>query len=183
MVNFIWENFHRVADRKKNIEALLADNALFSGLRSRELKIIREMVHERHYRSGERVFKEGEIGIGMYIVVRGGVTITTQNLDVLAGAEPETIVTHLQEGDFFGEVSLVEQNGHRSASAWASKDSILLGFFKPDLMALIERHPAIGVKVVFRLAEVLGRRLRETTEKITSLKMDLKRSKDPSTSA
>ena len=62
----------------------------------------------------------------------------------------------------------------RSASAKSAEDSVLLGFFKRDLIELLERNPATGVKVVFRLAEVLGQRLKDTTDKITKLKTELR---------
>ncbi len=46
---------------------------------------------------------------------------------------------------------------------------MLIGFFKPDLMEILERKPEMGAKIMFQLATVLGRRLLETTEKITLL--------------
>ena len=47
---------------------------------------------------------------------------------------------------------------------------MLIGFFKPDLEDILERNPAMGVKILFQLSSVLGRRLLETTERITLLK-------------
>ena len=57
----------------------------------------------------------------------------------------------------------------------AAEDSMLLGFFKPDLLEILERQPATGVKILMRLSEVLGRRLKETTLKVTELKDDMRR--------
>jgi CRP-like cAMP-binding protein len=68
----------------------------------------------------------------------------------------------------------VEDAGRRSATSVASEDTVLIGFFKPDLLEILERSPGTGVKVVFRLAEVLGRRLKETTEKISQLKKEIR---------
>ena len=46
---------------------------------------------------------------------------------------------------------------------------MLIGFFKPDLMEILERKPAMGVKILFQLATVLGERLLQTTDRITLL--------------
>ena len=51
---------------------------------------------------------------------------------------------------------------------------MLVGFFKPDLLEVLERSSDTGVKVVFRLAEFLGRRLKETTDKISQLKKEIR---------
>ena len=107
----------------------------------------------------------------MYIIAKGAVEITTLDTDV---ENKEVVVTRLVAGDFFGELSLVEDDGRRNASARAVENAILIGFFKPDLLALLETNPRTGVKVVFRLAEVLGRRLKETTERISQLKTQLR---------
>ncbi|NJM10327.1 MAG: hypothetical protein HC883_05575 [Bdellovibrionaceae bacterium] len=52
---------------------------------------------------------------------------------------------------------------------------MLIGFFRPDLFEILDRQPATGVKILLRLSEVLGRRLKETTLKVTELKDELTR--------
>src|SRR5690606_30815615 len=84
------------------------------------------------------------------------------------------LVTRLSRGDFFGEISLVEQAGRRTATASAADDVILLGFFKPDLAEIVERNPRMGVKLLTRLGEILGRRLKETADRFTEVKRELK---------
>ena len=175
MVTFLWENIFKKKAQEENIITILGNNILFKNLTRKELRFIERIVHTRKYRSGEAVFKQSENGVGMYIIAKGSVEITV--LDELAlarGIQPrEVIVTRLESGDFFGELSLVEDGGKRSASAYAGEDSVLIGFFKPDLLEILDRSPSTGVKVIFRLAEVLGRRLKDTTEKITALKKEL----------
>ncbi len=110
----------------------------------------------------------------MYIIAKGSVDISLFDSQPLVGdAAKQVFVTKLEGGDFFGELSLVEDNGRRSASAIASEDCVLIGFFKPDLMEILERSPATGIKIIFRLSEVLGRRLKETTDKIKQLKREI----------
>src|SRR5690606_12327095 len=86
----------------------------------------------------------------------------------------EIIVTRLEERAFFGELSLVVEYSVHSPTAYASDETVLIGLFKPDLLEILERSRVTGVKLVIRLAEVLGRRLKETTEKISQLKQEVR---------
>jgi CRP-like cAMP-binding protein len=174
-MDFLWENIFKQSQKARTINTILSENLLFSNLSKKELRFVENIVHERHYRSGEPVFKQGEIGVGMYIIVKGSVDITVADIDPTGKIPTQTIlVTRLTAGDFFGEISLVEENGRRSATAIAAENTIVVGFFKPDLMEILERNPATGVKIVYRLAEVLGRRLKETTDKISQLRSEIK---------
>jgi CRP/FNR family transcriptional regulator, cyclic AMP receptor protein len=173
-LNTLWENIFKKAAQEREIARILADNVLFRDLTNKELKFVEQIVHERHYRKGEYVFQQGEVGVGMYIIAKGSVDISLFDSQPLVGDNAKQVfVTKLESGDFFGELSLVEDGGRRSASAIASEDSVLIGFFKPDLMEILERSPATGIKIIFRLSEVLGRRLKETTDKIKQLKREI----------
>ena len=174
MVNTLWDNIFKKAELERNVSRILGENNLFKDLTKRELRFVENIVHERHYRKGEYIFQQGEIGVGMYIIAKGSVDISLYDSQPLSGeGQKHVFVTRLESGDFFGELSLVEDNGRRSASAVAAEDSVLIGFFKPDLIEILDRSPSTGVKIIFRLAEVLGRRLKETTEKIRQLKKEL----------
>ncbi|MDZ4677197.1 MAG: cyclic nucleotide-binding domain-containing protein [Oligoflexia bacterium] len=174
-MNFLWDNIFKRLEREQDIGAILANNILFRNLSKSELKFIEKIIHIRKYRAGETIFRQNENGVGMYIVVKGRVDISIIDEILLEpNTEKEVVVTRLEPGDFFGELSLVEEISRRSATAISSEDTVLIGFFKPDLLEILERSPSIGVKVVFRLAEVLGRRLKETTEKISQLKKEIR---------
>lgn len=174
MVNFIWENYFRKDAAEQTELEVLRNAYIFGSLTQKELRFLKETVHVRTYRPGEIVFRQGELGIGMYIVVKGAIEIFVENLDE-AGETQTLFVTRLTNGDFLGELSVIETNSRRTATAVATEETTLIGFFKPDLMEIIERQPATGIKIVLRLGEVLGRRLKETTTKVTELKRELKR--------
>ncbi len=176
MINLLWDNIFKKDERAQNVSHILSQNRLFHNLNGKEIKIVEDLVHERHYRAGESIFRQGDIGIGMYILVKGAVDISVLESDETTSTDQykEVLITKLKKGDFFGEISLVEENGKRTARAIAAEDSILLGFFKPDLNVILENHPAIGIKIAINLAEVIGRRLKSTTEKITQLRNEIK---------
>jgi CRP/FNR family cyclic AMP-dependent transcriptional regulator len=174
VINSLWENVFKKAEQERSISRILSDNILFRDLTAKELKFVEQIVHERQYRKGEFVFQQGEVGVGMYIIAKGAVDISLfDNQPIIGDSAKHIFVTRLETADFFGELSLVEDNGRRSASAIAAEDTILIGFFKPDLMEILERSPTSGIKIVFRLSEVLGRRLKETTEKISQLRKEI----------
>jgi CRP/FNR family cyclic AMP-dependent transcriptional regulator len=174
-LNFLWENIFKRFEKEQDITTILSKNILFRNLTKKELKFIENIVHIRKYRAGETIFRQSENGVGMYIIVKGRVDISViDDLITDRMLEKDVVITRLEPGDFFGELSLVEDSGRRSATSVAAEDTVLIGFFKPDLLEILERSPSTGVKVVFRLAEVLGRRLKETTEKITQLKREIR---------
>ncbi len=163
--DFVWKDLFRPGkNEKKALIDLLQENILFKTLTRKELKYISNFVYERAYQPSEAVFQQGDRGLGMYIIAKGRVAIKTQN------AQSEVLVTTLSEGSFFGEIALVDPDNVRTASAVAAEETIAIGFFKPDLSEILERNPVIGVKILFQLATVLGKRLVETTELITVLK-------------
>lgn len=173
---YMWDNLFRKDKKKREIRDLLANNFIFEELSGKELSFIETLVHIRKYRPGEHVFKQGEVGVGMYIVINGNVDITIEDDSIDSTTEGAVYVTRLAHGDFFGEISLIEEGGRRTANAIAHNEVTLLGFFKPDLAELVERNPVTGIKVFKKLSQVLGRRLRETSDKITTLKKEIERS-------
>lgn len=174
MVNFLWDNLFRREKDEFDLIHLLSDCFLFADLNGKELKFIRDIVHQRIYRPSEPIFRQGELGVGMYLIFRGHVDIIVESSEA-GGTEPKPVfVTQLEAGDFFGEISLVEEAGRRTASAIAVEETQLVGFFKPDLYEVMSRNPAMGVKILNRLAMVLGRRLKETASRVTELKRELK---------
>lgn len=171
-MNYIWDNiFRRSADQ--TIQSVLAENILFRDLSDGELRFLERCVHVRHYHAGESVFRQGEVGVGMYLVVKGRVEIYVVDPKASENSR-EVYITQLLANDFFGELSLVEENGRRTATAVAREETMLIGFFKPDLVEILSRRPAMGTKITLRIAEVLGRRLKETTDKVSELRQVLK---------
>jgi CRP-like cAMP-binding protein len=174
MVNFLWDNLFRRNAHQDDVVKILGENYLFKTLSPGELNFLKDLVHTRIYKPGESIFQQGELGVGMYIVAKGTVNITVEDLHAREPNERNIFVTRLTSGDFFGEISLVEQAGRRTATAAAADEVILLGFFKPDLEEVVERNPRTGVKILTRLGEVLGRRLKETADRFAEVKRELK---------
>ncbi len=176
MTSFMWKNYFRHTTKEKEITTVLKENILFQDLTGRQLKFVSKIVHLRKYHSSEIIFRQGEAGVGMYIVVSGAVSIKLEDSSAAPGSEKnEIVIVSMSPGDFFGELTLVEESGKRSAAAVADEETTLIGFFKPDLLKIIERNPTTGIKISLRLGEVLGRRLKETNERVSKLEEKLER--------
>jgi len=172
MSNFIWENLFRDSKKENSVREKLKKNYLFQDLNLSELKFLERIVNVRDYRAGENIFRQGDVGVGMYLIAKGSVNIYVEEIVPQTGEAKMALVTQLKAGDFFGDLALVEDNGRRSATAVSHQEVSLIGFFKSDLIEITERSSAIGVKILMRLSEVLGRRLKETTQKITELRRE-----------
>jgi CRP/FNR family cyclic AMP-dependent transcriptional regulator len=165
--HFLWVDlFRSKKEDKSSLIEVLRENVLFTTLNDRELQYLSTMVYERVYQPDEPIFQQNDRGLGMYVIAKGRIAIRTATS---RGDGSETLVTTLGEGSFFGELALVDPDNLRTATAVPTEPSVLIGFFKPDLLEIIERKPEMGAKILLQLSTVLGRRLLETTEKITVL--------------
>ncbi|HEX9944345.1 MAG TPA: cyclic nucleotide-binding domain-containing protein [Thermoanaerobaculia bacterium] len=114
--------------------------------------------YTRELKAGEYVFREGELGTEMYIINEGKVEILNQ-----VGDE-EQLLAVLEKGDFFGEMSVLEDLP-RAASARALTDVRLLQINGSTFDQLLQGNPEIAV----RMMRKLSRRLRETDEMLKSV--------------
>jgi CRP/FNR family transcriptional regulator, cyclic AMP receptor protein len=158
-----WLNIFKPARNHETIEDVLCKIPVFGKLKEKELRHVGSIVHRRHYAAGERVFVEGDPGLGMYIVQHGEVSILFSG----RGGEKNELAV-LKEGEFFGEMALLDESP-RSASAVTKTEADLIGFFRPDLFHIVDKSPATGVKIVLALAEVIGRRLRNTNQELSQV--------------
>ena len=160
-VNNLWDNFSTFRKKKTNeIDTILLNIPIFQDLNNNELKTIKRILHQREYKKNEVIFNQGDIGLGMYIIVRGTVDIVCN--------PGRHILAELHDGDFFGELALLDESP-RSATAVTTMPGELLCFFKPELLGLINRNPKLGGKILFKLAWTIGERLKSTNEQIREL--------------
>lgn len=132
---------------------------LFNDLSEVELQRFAEVAREREYPKNSVILFEDDPGDALYIVSTGQVKV------VLIGEDGrEVILSVLGDGDFFGEMALIDDEP-RSAHVIAMKDSHLLVLRRDDFQAQIENHPRIALK----LLRVLVQRLRRADEKIGGL--------------
>lgn len=163
----LWQNIFRRRSETSDLPTVLGQVPIFADLNRRERNLVSTMLHIRRYEPEEVVFMQGQPGTGMYILLSGKV-----NISLHYKQEDQIDLATLQTGDFFGELSLLDESP-RSATAVTEGATELAGFFRPDLMDLLEQNPSLGIKVVLSLAEVLGERLRSTNAELQGLRSQL----------
>ena len=164
MVDGLWGNIFRKSKKDEdNVLSMLKVVPILDSLSHDELKEFERIVHRRHYEPNENIFWEGEPGVGMYIIQNGTVKIysTLPN-----GNDKELAL--LKNGDFFGELALLDESP-RCASAVALETCHILGLFRPELFDVLERKPKLGLKVTTKLAQMIGNRLRIANSELQSL--------------
>jgi len=132
---------------------LLAQIPFFTDLPPDELdRLMAELVIV-NLRSGEILFHEGDPGEHLYIVVKGELEIL-----MAPDTDNELILNLLHEGEYLGEMSLIQPGGHRTASARARGDVVALSMSRTQFKDLLKRHPHLANAMV----RVLSQRLDNT---------------------
>jgi CRP/FNR family cyclic AMP-dependent transcriptional regulator len=168
MRDSFWSNIFKERDETtRTVTDRLRSVPLFKTLDNKELRAVAHIMHIRTYKPGETVFYQDEPGVGMYVVEEGRVHIKMN----IPNKSPSTLA-ELEEGDFFGELALLDESP-RSADAVSQTDSVLIGFFRPDLMTLLDREPRLGGKIVLELTRIVGIRLRNSNTELQDIKQRL----------
>ena len=125
----------------------------------------------REFPAGSVIMAEGEPGEKMYILLEGEVEVTKRLLlPIDQTALLERIMNRLKskDGVTLGEMALIE-NDVRSANVTASTHCRMLELSKENSLRLFNQNPAMGVKILFRLSQLLSKRLRKSDEDIVKL--------------
>ena len=135
------------------------------GLSASELKLLATFSTEEHFAAGSVVFREGEVGDKLYIILDGNVRISKY----IPGVGEEALAI-LERGDFFGEMSLID-GSPRSATAKAhGDDTKVLRISKERLDEVLQSATGGAIELLSILCRLLSGRLREINDKIVQWK-------------
>jgi CRP/FNR family transcriptional regulator, cyclic AMP receptor protein len=132
---------------------------LFSSLKDEEIEAIDRLSLTKKCTKDTIILLEDEEGDTLFVIMKGKVKVST-----FSEGGKELIFTILGEGDFFGDMSLLDGRP-RSATVISIEDTELKMIRRSDFHILIEKHP----KIALRLLEALTLRLRRTDERLESL--------------
>ena len=137
----------------KDVVEGLTKVPLFFGCSSRELRSVAAAVKEISHSKGTVIAREGDPGIGLFIIADGTAEVT------IGGRRKST----LDRGDFFGEIALLD-GGPRSATVTATSDVRLYGLTEWTFKGLMQQDPKIAIKVLVGMAA----RLRNASKAVTA---------------
>jgi len=132
---------------------LLARIPLFTNLPPEELDRLTKELDVVNLNSGDILFREGDPGEHLYVVVEGELEIL-----MAPNTDDELILNVLHAGEYLGEMSLLQPGGLRTASARARGNMVLLSMNREQFKDLLERHPELSTAMV----SVLSQRLDNT---------------------
>lgn len=136
---------------------------LFRELTPSEIDTLLSISQERRAQKDDVIFKEGATGDAFYFIVSGSIRIST----MVPGVGEEAL-TILREGEYFGEMALID-DAPRSASAIANENTILLLIEKDNFRKLLAQETGIAYKLLWVFTKTLSARLRKTDEQLKSI--------------
>ena len=142
------------------ILGLLKGVELFSELSEEQIGMLANLVVSQKFNRDETVVLEGDDSVqALYLIASGSVQVYMTGVD-----GRETILSCLERGDFFGEMSLIDGEP-RSASVRTVTDAQMLIIHRESFLQLIRQSPEIAMG----LLSELSKRLRKANRQIGSL--------------
>jgi CRP-like cAMP-binding protein len=135
---------------------LLQRVPLFSTLAEEDLEQVAEVAMPRRFESGQVVFREGDASDTCYVIWHGHARALREHADGRS-----ITLAQFGPGDIFGELAMFDDE-RRSATVETLEATETLAILGPDMRRLLRNHPEIAVKLII----ALGRRLRETNERL-----------------
>ena len=133
---------------------MIADSKLFMDLDWKDIEALAAYVQCYEVNAGTIIFKEGDPGSYMCLLVKGEVEIFKYDQE----GKPHRIV-QVQRGKTVGEMSIVDGE-QRSATCIASQPSVLLLLTKESYVRMMRDRPVLALHILSKLAKLVSQRLR-----------------------
>ena len=135
---------------------LLRHVPVFAELAEDDLECVAKVAVRRRFEAGEVVFRAGDESNTCYVVRRG------QARAVRGHSDGRSItLANFGPGDIFGELAMFDDE-RRSATVETLEETEAIAILGGDMRRLLGEHPGIAIQ----LLASLGRRLRETNERL-----------------
>ncbi|HKD19404.1 MAG TPA: DUF1003 domain-containing protein [Thermoanaerobaculia bacterium] len=115
---------------------------LFSLLDEEETSVLAAHVEVRSFAARQRIYKLGDPGERAYVLVSGGVRVTTIDED-----HQEVVVDEPTRGEFFGFASMLDGTPHQT-NATATEETVCVEVDRNDIEALLQRKPLAGMDML-----------------------------------
>ena len=152
-----------LTDSEEDTRNFLVSLPLFDSFNVDELSVLAKHMSYVHLRRGEFLFVEGDKGNFMGFVVIGV-------LEVLKKSETgeNIIIARLTKGSSIGEMALIDKSP-RSATVIAKQPTTMVTLTDRGFELLTEKSPALGVKVIQKVARLLSLNMRRTSSRLADL--------------
>lgn len=111
-----------------------------------QLRRVTPDIERSAYNTGQTVLLRGEVSSAFYIIKKGKAVATYKT-------KTETAVRELKTGDFFGEISLLEDMPSDAAIKAAEDDTVVLMIPSASFRKLLEMQPLLKNSLIAKVAE------------------------------
>jgi CRP/FNR family transcriptional regulator, cyclic AMP receptor protein len=140
----------------ENLADSLRRVPMLAALKEEHLEMLVKLATTRTYNQGETIIKQGDPGAGLFVILEGTVEVTMRERP----GQPETKLGNLSQGEFFGEMSLID--GYpRSATVTAKAETQVVELDRWVFLDALRREPNIAVAML----PILTRRIRALEER------------------
>jgi CRP/FNR family transcriptional regulator, cyclic AMP receptor protein len=131
---------------------------LFASLDDDAARELRSLLSDKRVPQNTRLFRQGDKGDAMYLIESGRVRISIRDEE-----EQEVILAELAQGDFFGEMSIIDGR-QRSADAKVIEDAQLAILSREAFLSFVRSNADVALEMLSALTD----RLRRTDELLRS---------------
>lgn len=136
---------------------MLEESQMFGDLEWPEIQTLASYVQAYRAAQGTTLFREGESGGYLCLIVEGRVDICKED----RAQENKTVAT-VGPGKTLGEMAMVDGEP-RSATAIVAEPATLLVLTRENFTRLTREKPGLAAKVLLKVARLLSQRLRLTS--------------------
>ncbi len=137
----------------------LRDIPLFSELSVQQLRLVTSFSKLKKYKKGERIFNEGDLYVGFYILLKGTVKVSKISIK-----GKESIVHIVKSLNAFADVPMFEGDIY-PVSAEAIEESLTLFIPKEKFITLLHDEP----NITFKMLAGFAKRMRSLVNQIEDL--------------
>jgi len=145
---------------RQEICEMIAGTSLFANFDWRDIEALSSYVQGYQVAAGTVVFKEGDAGSYMGLLIKGQIEILKDDLD----GQPRRLGL-VSCGKTVGEMSIIDGEP-RSATCKTTLGSVLLVLTKDNYDRIIKEKPGLAVNILAKLAKLMSQRLRGVSGKI-----------------
>jgi CRP-like cAMP-binding protein len=143
--------------------SFLVNLPIFTSLDVDELSVLARHMSFIHLQRGEHLFVEGDQGTFMGFVVNGILEVQKRS-----DTGENITLARLTKGSSIGEMALIDKSP-RSATVIARQASTMVTLTDKGFDLLADKHPALAIKVIKKIARLLSMNMRRTSSKLVDL--------------
>jgi serine phosphatase RsbU (regulator of sigma subunit) len=138
----------QIKESPYNMDPSLLDRFhLFTSLPESERAKLAEILRITEPPAHAIICREGDPGDRMYLIYKGKVEVVKA-----MGTTDEKVLTHITAGGYFGEISLLQRLGLRTATVRSLTPTTLLEMTRADFESLMNRWPNLALDMLRELS-------------------------------